>query len=104
MTLIFSPRNIASIRARSPDSSASCTRSLSVSSVIAILRVIEVDPDSLCRQPLAALWVVGEELPEMHIPDLRMVSCERLPRRALGQCLAAWRSWLCSFPFLCAPL
>ena len=33
VTLIFSPRNMASIRARRPDSSASCRSSLSVSSV-----------------------------------------------------------------------
>ena len=34
VTLIFSPRNIASMRSPSPDSSASCRRSLSVSSVM----------------------------------------------------------------------
>ena len=34
VTLIFSPRNMASIRARRPDSSASCRRSLRVSSVM----------------------------------------------------------------------
>ncbi len=34
VTLIFSPRNMASMRARRPDSSASCSSSLSVSSVM----------------------------------------------------------------------
>ena len=37
VTLIFSPANIASIRARSPDSSASCTSNASVSSVTRFL-------------------------------------------------------------------
>ena len=37
VTLIFSPRNIASMRAFSADSSASCKRSSSVSSVIRFL-------------------------------------------------------------------
>ena len=37
MTLILSPRNMASMRSRSPDSSASCNSSFSVSSVMRFL-------------------------------------------------------------------
>ena len=43
VTLIFSPRNIASMRARRPDSSASCTSSAQRLVGDAVLRVVEVD-------------------------------------------------------------
>ena len=66
--LIFSPRNMASIRSRRPHSSASCTSSRSVSSVIAVLGVVEVEAGGLDRQPLAALGIVGEQLAQVQRP------------------------------------
>ena len=51
----------------------------------AILRVVEKDARGLHRQPLAALGIIGEELAQMHIPDLLVVGNERLPRRACRQ-------------------
>ena len=62
VTLILSPRNIASMRARSPDSSASCSSRRERLVGDAVLRVVEEDAGGLGRQPLAARGVVGEEL------------------------------------------
>ena len=54
----------------------------------AILRVVEVDPDSLGRHPLAALGIVGEELPEMQVPDLPIMRLRR-PFQA-GRAVSDW--------------
>src|SRR3989454_1745994 len=48
----------------------------------AILRVIEVDPGSLRRHPLATLGIIREKLAEMEFPNLLSVGFERLPCRA----------------------
>ena len=48
----------------------------------AILRVVEVDPDSLGRHPLAASEIVREELPEVQVPDFPIVGIEAIPGRA----------------------
>ena len=53
-TLMRSPPNIASVRSARPDCSASATSSLSVSSVIAVLRVVEEQAGALGGQALAA--------------------------------------------------
>ena len=64
-TLIFSPRNIASMRARSPASSASCKQQLQRFLGHPVLRVVEIDADLLDRHALAALGVIGEELAQV---------------------------------------
>ena len=78
VTLIFSPANIASIRARSPDSSASCTSNPEAALLgqlteqrerlvgDAVLRVVQIDPRRLGAHAPAAPGVVGEELPQVH--------------------------------------
>ena len=58
VTLIFSPRNMASMRARRPDSSASCDEQPQRLVGDAVLRVVEVEAGGLDRQALAALRVV----------------------------------------------
>ena len=62
VTLILSPRNIASIRERKPDSSASLSRSLRVSIGDAVFRVVEKDTRGFDRHALSALGIVGEEI------------------------------------------
>ena len=51
----------------------------------AILRVVEVDPDGLGRHPLAALGIVGEQLPEMEVPGLPIIGLKSLPSRAVRE-------------------
>ena len=51
----------------------------------AILRVVEVEPDRLDRHALAALGIIREELAQMQLPDLLIVSFEGLPRRTFGE-------------------
>ena len=83
VTLILSPRNIASIRSRSPDSSASCSKQPDRLVGDAVLRVVEVDAGGLERQALAARRVVGEELAQRSVAhDRCVVRGKRLPRRA----------------------
>ena len=65
VTLIFSPRNMASMRDCRPDSSARSMRSLRVSSVIAVLRVVEEEAHRFGRHALAALGVIREEISQM---------------------------------------
>ena len=65
--------NMASIRARRPDSSASCRSSFECFVGDAILRVIEENARSLERHPLAAVGIISEELPKVQFPDLLMV-------------------------------
>lgn len=45
-------------------------------------RIVEVDADGLDRHTLPASGVVREELPEVQLPDLRVMGVEGLPRRA----------------------
>ena len=51
----------------------------------AVLRQIGVDPDGLDGQPLDAARVVGEQLPQMHVPHRLVVPDECLPRGAVGE-------------------
>ena len=60
VTLILSPRNMASMCERRPDSSASCDEQLEGFVGDAVLRVVEEDARGLGRHPLAALGVVRE--------------------------------------------
>ena len=80
-TLIFSPRNMASMRARRPQSSA--RRMSSAQSLVGdpVLRVIEIEARGVQRQPFTSFRVVREQLAQMHVADLPMVLFERLPRR-----------------------
>ena len=80
--LILSPRNMASMCDRRPDSSASSMRSLAVSSRDAIFRIIEEDADGLGRHALAALGVLREELPQMHVANLFVVGLRGLSTRS----------------------
>ena len=61
VTLILSPRNMASIASRRPDSSASRHEQLERLVGDAILRVVEIDAGRLGGQALAARRVIGEE-------------------------------------------
>ena len=63
--LIFSPRNMASMRSRSPDSWASCSSKRQGFVGDPVLGIVEVEPGGLDREPLAALGILGEELPEV---------------------------------------
>ena len=71
-------RNMASIRARSPDSSAS-RKEFHRLVGDAVLRVVEEEPDAFGRQPFSARRVVGEERPKVHTTDRLRVRVERLP-------------------------
>src|SRR5262249_60021564 len=51
----------------------------------AVLRVVEVQADALDRQALAATRVVGEELAEMNVADLRVMVAKALPGWTLGE-------------------
>ena len=61
----------------------------------AVLRVVQEEPRSLGRHPLAALGVIREELAQMQFPDLLVVGFEELSRPA------AWSAVPClDFCFL----
>ncbi len=47
----------------------------------AVFAVIEEEAGSLCSETLAALWVAGEKLPQMHALDLFAMRLERAPCR-----------------------
>ena len=79
VTLILSPRNMASMRARRPHSSARCSRRLQRLVGDAVLGVIEVEADGLGRQAFAAFGVVGEELAQGKLFDLGIVGFQRFP-------------------------
>ena len=53
----------------------------------AVLRVVEVDAGALGGETLAARRVLGEEVAQVCLADLRVVALERLPGRAFAQ----WR-------------
>ena len=67
VTLIFSPRNIASMRPLRSDSSASCNKRSRVSSGDTVLGVIQEEPRGLGGEPLAARRIVREQLAKMHV-------------------------------------
>ena len=73
VTLIFSPRNMASIRARRPDSSASCKQKLERLVGDAVLRVVQEDARGLGGHALAALGILGEEIPQVQVAALSVV-------------------------------
>ena len=66
-TLIFSPRNMASMRSRRPDSSASCSSSSQGFVGDPVLRIVEIDPGRFERQPLAAVAILGKKLPQVEL-------------------------------------
>ena len=82
VTLIFSPANIASMRSRSPDSSASCSSSAMRLVGDPVLGVVEVDPDGLDGQPLAAVGVGGEQLAQVAVSASSACWRAARPRRA----------------------
>ena len=84
VTLIFSPRNMASIRSRRPHSSASCQQQPQRLVGDAVLGVVEVESDGLGGQALARARVVGEERAQVHVFDRLVVRLQRLPGGALG--------------------
>jgi hypothetical protein len=78
-----------------------------------VLRVVEVEPGGLGRQPGAAAGVGGEQIAQVLRRDLSMVRLKRLPRTGLAQlahvCGAVATparlrkmSWICSsvLPFV----
>ena len=83
--LIFSPRNIALIRARKPDSAASFKSSFERLVGDAVLRVIEEKSGGLDGHPLAAFGVGGEKLSEMQSLDFLVVRREGFPGGTLRE-------------------
>ena len=79
VTLIRSPRNIASIALAEPDSSASAQQQRERLVGDPVLRVVEVQAGALGRQPLAPARVRGEQVAEVDVADLLVVPLERLP-------------------------
>ena len=65
MTLIFSPRNIASIRSCKSNFLGQLDEQFERLIRDAILRVIEIKAHSLRRQALAALGIIRKELSQM---------------------------------------
>ena len=84
-TLILSPRNMASMRSRSPDSWASCKQQSQGLVGDPVLGIVEIDPGGFDRQPLAALAILGKELPQMDALDLLIVLLEQRPGGAPAQ-------------------
>jgi hypothetical protein len=60
-------------------------------------RGIRRTADSLSCHAIRALWLVREELPEMQLPDPRVMGFEGLPCRKCGNRARCF--WPCSFPF-----
>ena len=85
VTLILSPRNMASIRV--PESRLLCEPDEQSQGLVgdAVLRVVEEEAGSLGGQALAARRVVGEERAQMNVMHRPRVRLERLPRRAAGE-------------------
>src|SRR5262245_49380156 len=50
-----------------------------------VLRIVEVEAGTFGRETLATRRVVGEQLTEAEIVDLRVVALERAPRRTLAE-------------------
>ena len=50
-----------------------------------VLRVIQIQPHALGGQSLAALGVIREKFPQMHVFDALVMRFERLPRGTLCQ-------------------
>ena len=81
-TLILSPRNIASMRSRSPDSLGELEQQTQRLVGDAVLRVVEEDAGGLDGQALAAFRVVGEELRRAAAGERCLMRGERLPGRS----------------------
>ena len=64
---MFSPRNIASMRSRSPDSSGKLKQQPQGFVGDPVLRIVEIDPGALRRHPLPAIGILGEKLPEVDV-------------------------------------
>ena len=80
--LIFSPRNIASIRVSQPAFLRQANQQPQRLVGDAVLRIIEVDAGGLGRQALAALRDRGKQLAEVQGAKVAMVLVERLSRPA----------------------
>ena len=88
-TLMRSPRNIASVRSREPDSSASSTSRRERLVGDPVLRVVEVEAGGLGGQPLAAPRIVGEQVAEVDARGSRRGAARApsRPGRRSGRCL-----------------
>ncbi len=84
VTLIFSPRNMASIRSRKPLSAASCKSSFERLGGDQVFRVVEVHAQCFGGKARAAVRIVGEEIAQVGGADLLGVLLERFPGGALG--------------------
>ena len=83
--LILSPRNMASMRSRRPDSLGKLEQQLQRLVGDAVLGIVEIDAGGLDHQPLTAPAILGEELAEVKTPDLLVVSLQRRPGRTQVQ-------------------
>ena len=50
-----------------------------------VFGIVEADARGLDGQAPGALWIAGEELAQMQVPDLLVVGLEGLPGRETGQ-------------------
>ena len=91
VTLIFSPRNMASMRARRPDSLGQREEQLDRLVGDAVLRVVEEQAGRLDRHAFGARRIVGEEFAQVQIADFALVLRQRLPRRGGGYCCSGGR-------------
>ena len=84
VTLILSPRNIASMRSRNPARCANSSEEPQRLVGDAVLRVVEVEALGLDGQALAPLGVGGEEVAQVGVAHLLEVLFERVPLRGIG--------------------
>jgi hypothetical protein len=77
--LIFSPRNIASILARSPHLFRELDKQPERLVVDAILRIVQEDAGGLRRHPLAARRVIRKQVSQVPALDCAMAICQRPP-------------------------
>ena len=84
VTLIFSPRNMASIARAQAGLLRQLQQQLDGLVGDAILRVVEVDPGRIDGHALAPLGIFGEQGAQMQAQHFLVVGLQGLPRRALG--------------------
>ena len=89
VTLIFSPRNIASRRSATPRSLGEPQQQPHRLLGDAVLRVVEREPGALDGEARRPAGIVGEQGAQMRVLDRRVMRLQRPPGRALGQSLAA---------------
>ena len=73
------------MRSRSPDSLGELQQQPQRLVGDAVLGIVEIEAGGFDRQPLAALAILGKELPQMHALDLLIVLLQQRPGGARAQ-------------------